>query len=292
MSQFYFLWISMRPKQWLKNLIIFAGIIFALKLTNLPLLINTFYAFVLFCVVTSCIYLINDLNDRQKDLLHASKKQRPLASGVFYPIIAILFVSIFLPISVFLSYLLNINFCYLVLAYIILMLGYTFGLKKIVILDAFIIAAGYVIRAVAGVEVIGVVFTPWFLICAFLLALFIVFCKRRNEILVLGENAVIHRLVFQEYNLQYLDQLISVVTAAIILTYSLYTLASETVQKFNTTNLIYTVPFVIFGLFRYLYLVYKKDEGGSAENLMLTDVPLISAMLGWLIAIICILYWR
>ncbi|MFA5839259.1 MAG: decaprenyl-phosphate phosphoribosyltransferase [Candidatus Margulisiibacteriota bacterium] len=292
MKQFYYLWISLRPKQWLKNLIIFAGILFALKLSNLPLFINTVYAFLLFCAVTSCIYLINDLKDMQNDKLHSSKKLRPLASGALSPIIAKLFVIVALPFSLFFSYQLNVNFCYLVVAYIIIMLGYTFGLKKIVILDAFIIAAGYVIRAVAGVEVIGVVFTPWFLVCAFLLALFIVFCKRRNEILVLGENAVIHRLVFQEYNLQYLDQLISVVTAAIILTYSLYTLSSETVQKFNTSNLIYTVPFVIFGLFRYLYLVYKKDEGGSAENLMLSDIPLIGAMFGWLFAVIVILYWR
>jgi 4-hydroxybenzoate polyprenyltransferase len=178
----------------------------------------------------------------------------------------------------------------IILAYMLLMVGYTFGLKEIVILDAFVIALGFVLRGLAGGEVLQVEISPWFMVCAFLLALFIVFCKRKHELLVLTSQAISHRRVLADYNQPLLDTLVSVVTAAVAVTYSLYTLVPETIAKFQTSNLVYTIPFVLFGLFRYLFLVYKKEEGGSAEKLMLTDPFLIINMLVWVVLVVIIIY--
>jgi len=284
--------ISLRPKQWLKNLIVYAGIVFSLRLFVLGDLIKVSYAFLLFCAVTSTIYLLNDLLDRESDRLHPKKKLRPLASGQLSPAVAIAAIIVLLPLSLWLASLLSLKFTVIVVAYYIMMFGYVFGLKKMVIVDAFIIAAGYVLRGVAGIEVINIDMSPWFLVCASLLALFIVFCKRRHELMLLGEGADRHRASLKGYGAVFLDQLIAIVTAAVIVTYSLYTLAPETVVKFHTQKLILTVPFVLFGLFRFLYLVYNEEEGGSAETIMLTDWPLIVTMLGWLGAVLTILYGR
>jgi len=284
--------ISIRPKQWLKNLIVYAGIVFSLRLFVLGDLLKVSSAFLLFCLVTSTIYLLNDLVDRASDRLHPKKKLRPLASGQLSPTVAIIAIVVLLPFSLWLSFLLGLKFAAIVGAYYLMMFGYVFGLKKMVIVDAFIIAAGYVLRGVAGVEVINIDMSPWFLVCASLLALFIVFCKRRHELMLLGEGADRHRASLKGYGTVFLDQLIAIVTAAVIVTYSLYTLAPETVLKFNTQRLILTVPFVLFGLFRFLYLVYNEDEGGSAETIMLTDWPLILTMFGWLAAVLMILYAR
>ena len=284
--------ISLRPKQWLKNLIVYAGIVFSLRLFVLGDLLKVSYAFLLFCAVTSTIYLLNDLVDRASDRLHPKKKFRPLASGQLSPTVAIIAISVLFPLSLWLSFLLGLKFAAIVVAYYLMMFGYVFGLKKMVIVDAFIIAAGYVLRGVAGIEVINIEMSPWFLVCASLLALFIVFCKRRHELMLLGEEADRHRASLKGYGAVFLDQLIAIVTAAVIVTYSLYTLAPETVLKFHTQRLILTVPFVLFGLFRFLYLVYNEEEGGSAETIMLTDWPLILTMLGWLAAVLVILYAR
>lgn len=284
------LFISLRPKQWLKNLIVYAGIVFSLRLFVLVDLVKVSYAFLLFCAVTSSIYLLNDLLDRESDQLHPKKKLRPLASGRLSPTVAIIAICLLAPLSLWLSFLLSVKLVLIVILYYLMMLCYVFGLKKMVIVDAFIIAAGYVLRGVAGIEVINIKMSPWFLVCASLLALFIVFCKRRHELMLLGEAADRHRASLQGYGVVFLDQLIAIVTAAVIVTYSLYTLAPETVLKFHTQKLILTVPFVLFGLFRFLYLVYNEDEGGSAETIMLTDWPLILTMLGWLVAVLVVLY--
>jgi len=281
---------SARPKQWVKNLIIFAGIIFALKLFVLADFVKVFSAFVLFCSISSCVYFVNDLKDIKTDQLHAKKKDRPLASGQLSPLLVVMALLVLLPPTIFGSFILNFYFGLIITFYVLMMLAYTFGLKNIVIIDAFIIAAGFVLRGVAGIVVIGVGMSAWFFVCAMLLALFIVFCKRRNELVVLGDQAINHRKILAEYNTPLLDQLISIVSAAIIVTYSLYTLAPETIAKFNTRGLVFTVPFVLLGVFRFLYLVYKKERGGSAETIMLTDWYLIFVMLGWILSAFIIIY--
>lgn len=284
------LFISMRPQQWVKNLIIYAGIIFAQQFFKGPSFLKVSFAFLLFCLITSCIYLINDLKDIEKDKIHPIKKFRPLSSGRLSPKIVLIFLIVLAPLCLWLSFWLDLRFGFIVLLYFFIMVGYSFGLKEIIIIDAFIIAMGFVLRGIAGVEVMGIEMSPWFFLCASLLALFIVFCKRKHELLVLNEQAGLHRTILKQYNHTLLDQLVSITAASVILTYALYTLAPETVLKFNTRKLVYTVPFVLLGLFRFLYLVYKKEKGGSAEKLMLSDWPLICVMFSWLGAVLIILY--
>ena len=280
----------MRPRQWIKNLIIFAGLIFAQKLFDLHLFLTALAAFVLFCVITGCIYLINDLKDLKQDQSHPQKKSRPLAGGRLSSRAAIVFTAGMLPLALLLSLVLSLKFGIIALVYAFLMLGYTFGLKNVVILDALIIAAGFVLRGIAGIVVIGVAMSPWFFICASLLALFIVFCKRRNELIIMDQEAVKHKRVLTRYTRKVLDVLILLVTLATVISYFWYTLAPETVAKFNTQNLVYTVPFVLLGLFRYLYLVYHKGKGGRPEKLLMTDGYLMFDIVLWLAVVFFVLY--
>ena len=289
MNQFFYLFESLRPKQWVKNLIVFAALIFAQKALVLKLSLRAVFAFVVFCGISSCIYLINDLKDIKKDKLHPDKSRRPLASGKLSKSPALLFLICFTPLFLFLAFWFNLFFGIVVFIYFVLMLAYTFYLKEIVILDAFIISTGYVLRGVAGAVIVSVEISFWFFICASLLALFIVFCKRRHELLILDAESIKHRRVLVEYNTLLLDQFISIVAASTVVAYSLYTVAPETILKFHTENLIFTIPFVLFGLFRYLYLVYKKDGGGSAEKIMLSDKPLIFDMFAWLLVVFLVL---
>lgn len=290
MKQILLLLESARPKQWVKNLIIFAGFIFAQRFFVVADLTKVLWAFILFCLVSSCIYFINDLKDVKTDQLHEKKKKRPLASGKLSPWFVIAVLLILLPAIIIAAFVLNYYFGLIITTYALMMIAYTYGLKNVVIIDAFIIATGFVLRGVAGLVVIGAEMSAWFFVCALLLALFIVFCKRRNELVVLGDQAINHRQILAEYNKPLLDQLISIVASAIIVTYSLYTLAPETIAKFNTGNLVFTVPFVLLGVFRFLYLVYKKEKGGSAEKLMLTDLYLILVMLGWISTAFIVIY--
>lgn len=286
----YLLVVSLRPKQWVKNLIVFAGIIFAQKAFDLQMLMLTIYVFLLFCIASSCVYLINDLKDINKDKLHPKKKNRPIASGELSQNFVVIFLAGTIPSTIVISFLLNHVFGLIVLLYLLMMICYTYGLKEIAVLDAFIISGGFVLRGISGVEIIGVYMSPWFLVCASLLALFIVFCKRRHELLVLKDDAIAHRRILSEYNILFLDQLIVIISSAIIVTYILYTLAPETVQKFQTKGLLLTTPFVMFGLFRFLWFVYRQNDGGSAEDILINDPLMIITMLGWLISIIIILY--
>ena len=292
MSQFTALLATARPRQWIKNSIIFAGLIFSKHLFNLPDLFAVTEAFLIFCLVTSCIYIFNDLVDIKQDLNHPKKRLRPLPSGQLHPTVAKIALGFLLFLSLTLAYLLSYNYFVIVLFYFALMISYTLWLKNVVILDAFIIAAGFVLRGVAGMEVINVKMSPWFLICASLLALFIVFCKRRHELVILGDEAVTHRLILAEYKQVFLDQLISIVTSAIIVSYSLYTIAPETIVNFHSQNLIYTIPVIIFCLFRYLYLVYRKNEGGNAELLVFSDGTLFFSIGLWFVMILMIIYYH
>lgn len=282
----------MRPSQWLKNLFIFAPLIFSQNIFNPPLLLKTIVAFILFCLLSGSLYILNDVKDLKEDTLHPIKSKRPIASGRLKKSTAVLSFIILSAIALILSLALNIHFFIMALIYFLLQLSYSFWLKHIVILDVFVIAAGFFIRVVAGGLAIDVYLSSWLLICTILLALFLAMSKRRHELVLLKENAQGHRRILKEYNPYLLDQMIAVVTASTLIAYCLYTISEETVAKFGTTNLIYTVPFVLYGIFRYLYLVHQKTEGGSPEVLIIKDKPLLIDLFLWIVAALLILYLR
>ena len=280
--------ISLRPRQWTKNLFVFAGLIFSLKFFELPLLLTVIYAFIIFCALSSAIYLINDVRDAEGDRKHPVKKLRPIAAGKLSPTVAIVTAILLALISLIFSIYLSFSFFLVSLIYFLLMILYTFALRDMVILDTFSIAAGFVLRAVAGVVVIAVELSPWLVICTILLSLFIALGKRRHELVTLGTGA--HRKILDEYNPQLLDQMISAVAGSTVMAYALYTLWPETTAKFGTHYLIYSIPFVLYGIFRYLYLIYRKEKGSRPEELLLTDIPLLIDIMLWFGSLIFIIY--
>jgi 4-hydroxybenzoate polyprenyltransferase len=233
---------------------------------------------------------VNDLVDLERDRLHPTKRHRPLASGALPVSAAVVAAVVFGVGALVASFLLNAPFGWLALAYVALNLGYSFGLKHVVILDVFAVAIFFVIRAAAGAEAVQVKISPWLLICTILLALFLALSKRRHELVLLEASAGDHRRSLAEYSPYLLDQMIAVVTASTVVSYCLYTMWPETVTKFHTQSMVYTIPFVIFGIFRYLYLIHQKEEGGAPERILVSDVPMIANLLLWLGAAALILY--
>ena len=265
----------MRPRQWTKNLLVFAALIFSQNLFNTSMSRDSFIAFVIFCLLSGSVYTLNDLLDIKQDRLHPKKSKRPLASGKLKPATAIIAGVLLVILSLANAFWLNTNFGLIALSYFILQIAYSTILKHIVILDVLAVSVGFVLRAIAGAEVIDVPISSWLLVCTILLALFLSLGKRRHEILLLDENAANHRKILYEYSPALLDQMISVVTASTVVAYALYTMSVETITKFQTDNLKYTIPFVLYGIFRYLYLIHQKSEGGSPEKILLNDKPLL-----------------
>ena len=281
---------SLRPYQWTKNLFVFAPLIFSQNIFNVPYLFKTILAFAIFCLLSGAVYLWNDLRDIDADKLHPVKSQRPLASGRLSKtsaLVSFVFISL---VGLGCALLLNKTFFILALIYVLLQVLYSVRLKHVVILDVLLIAAGFLLRVSAGGVVISVDISEWILICTFLLALFIALSKRRHELVFLEEDANHHRPILQEYSPYLLDQMISVVTASTVVAYCLYTISEETVAKFGSSRLIYTVPFVLYGIFRYLYLIHKKGEGGSPESLILKDKPFLAGILLWIASVVMVLY--
>lgn len=282
---------SMRPRQWTKNLILFAALIFSQNIFSPLLLFRAVAAFAIFCFLSGCVYIINDLLDLKQDQIHPIKSKRPLASGKLKPATAViaaiaLFCLSFGSAAAFT----NLTFMLVALIYFVLQLAYSTLLKHVVILDVFCIAAGFVLRAIGGAEVIDVPFSTWLLFCTMLLSLFLALSKRRHELLLLEDDAVHHRKILFEYSPYLLDQMISVVTASTVITYTLYTVSEDTVSKFGTDRLKFTIPFVLYGIFRYLYLIHQKNEGGSPEHVLLNDLPLIICVLLYGLTVGLILY--
>lgn len=282
----------MRLQQWIKNLFIFAALIFSAHLFNLQDLILTILGFISFSLVASGTYIINDIADLKKDQLHPLKSNRPLPSGRLSKREAFAGAIIIIAIGMIISYVLNTNFALVVLSYIVINIIYSFGLKDIVILDVMTISAGFVLRVIGGAVLIQVPTSEWLIICTILLSLFLGFSKRRHELLLLENNANSHRSVLQHYSPYFLDQMISIVTATTVMSYALYTISTDTIHKFGTSNLIYTVPFVLYGIFRYLYLVHKREEGGNPAKLALTDLPLFINIILWFICVTIIIYFK
>ena len=289
-SCFVCVWESLRPKQWTKNLFVFAAILFSQNIFNFPLLSKVILAFFIFCLLSGCIYILNDLSDLKQDRRHPGKSRRPVASGRLKISHAIISLIILMPLCLLVSYYLSPSFFLVVLVYFLLQLGYSFFLKRIVILDVFTIAAGFVLRVAAGGVVINVEISSWLIICTILLSLFLGLSKRRYELVELEEKAQDHREVLAEYSSHLLDQMISVVTASTVIAYALYTMSEETIKRFGTRNLVFTVPFVLYGIFRYLYLIHQKETGGKPEDVLVTDKPLLIDIILWVITAAIIIY--
>jgi 4-hydroxybenzoate polyprenyltransferase len=283
---------SLRPQQWIKNFFIFAPILFSRHFLDRPLVLRTVAAFAAFCLVSSAHYIFNDIRDLAEDRLHPIKSKRPLASGRLKKAPAVAAMVVLAAAGLGLAAALSMPFFYVSIGYLVLQVLYSLCLKHVVILDIFVVAAGFVIRVVAGGLVIGVSISSWLLICTMLLALFLAMSKRRHELVLLEGAAGNHRPILKEYTTYLLDQMISVVTASTLVAYCLYTISEETVAKFGTKNLILTVPFVLYGIFRYLYLVHQKEEGGSPEHLILKDKPLLIDIFLWIVAALLILGLR
>ncbi len=281
---------SLRISQWIKNFFVFAPLIFSQNVFNWPLLFRTIIAFVLFCILSGAAYILNDIRDVQEDRVHPVKSKRPLASGKLKTSHA-LFACILLALAgLGGGFLIDISFFIALLVYLLLQIAYSSWLKHVVIIDVLVVAAGYLIRVIAGGLAVEIQISPWLFICTFLIALFLALSKRRHELVLLDKKAETHRPILKEYTPQLLDQMIAVVTASTVISYCLYTISSETVAKFGTKNLLFTVPFVLYGIFRYLYLVHQKDEGGSPEALIIKDKPLLVDVFLWIAAAMLILY--
>lgn len=266
---------SMRPRQYTKNLLVFAAPIFARKLGDPAAMFTATVTFVLFCMLSSAVYLMNDIIDAPEDRRHPEKRKRPIASGTLAPSTAALAALVLAIIGVAGCFTINAALGSVALGYLGLQALYQVALKRMVILDVLVIAIGFVLRAVAGGEAIGVVISEWLLICTLLLALFLGLAKRRGELVMLEEGASSHRKTLEKYNLPLLDQMIAVVTASTLMSYCLYTISPRTVEELGSTRLMYTIPFVIYGIFRYLFLMHRRGEGGHPEKTLLSDMPLL-----------------
>ncbi|MCI0453213.1 MAG: decaprenyl-phosphate phosphoribosyltransferase, partial [Candidatus Latescibacteria bacterium] len=291
--QVYYIGASMRPKQWTKNLIVFAGLIFSRHVRDADLLWQSVEAFLVFCILSGVIYLVNDIADVDKDRHHPVKRGRPLASGALGRSSALTAAAILTVLALVWSHRLGPGFLVVACLFTVLNLVYSFALKRVVLLDVASISLSFVLRAIGGVEALRAVdptiaISPWLLICTLFLSLLLAFCKRRHE-LVTMEDAVNHRESLQEYSPALLDQLVGISASGSVLSYSIYTIWPETVEKFGTTNLVYTVPLVLIGIMRYLYLVYKKEKGGSPSDLLLHEKFLLVDVLAWIVLVIVIL---
>jgi 4-hydroxybenzoate polyprenyltransferase len=278
----------MRPAQWLKNGIVFAGLVFGGKLLEPSAVASATLAALSFCLLSSGFYLINDVRDRDADRLHPVKRLRPVAAGELAPRTAAVLGALLILFAIAASALLSWSLMYVFLAYAGLMAAYNLGLKEIAIIDVFAIAGGFVLRAVGGAIVVDVSISPWLLVCTMLLALLIGFGKRRHELVVLND-ARGHRRNLSVYNQAMLDQSVAVSAAGTLIAYAVYTFESESAQ--NHHRMMLTIPFVAYGVFRYLYLLYLGGQGGAPETMLLTDRPLVAAVAAWATASALLFYF-
>lgn len=282
--------IAMRPKQWSKNVIVFAGLFFAEDIFDPQKIKSAVFAFIFFCLVSSAGYLLNDILDRKKDALHPRKKHRPIAAGKITPLTAGIAAAILFSTSIIFCFTISSILGVILLIYFLQTAAYSLILKKIIIIDVILIAAGFMFRAISGVLVIEEPISSWLIICTIFLSLFLALNKRYAEISTMGENASTVRKTLSQYSPRYLEQMINIVSAACLMSYALYTLDSETIVKFETKNLIFTLPFVIYGIFRYLFLVQFKNLGESPENIIFDDKPLLINIFIYAIVVIVIIY--
>jgi 4-hydroxybenzoate polyprenyltransferase len=281
---------SFRPGQWTKNLFVFAAIVFAERLNDRGAVLKATIAFFVFCALSSAIYLFNDVLDRQQDRRHPLKANRPIASGAISPALALSAAAVLGTAAMFVAWALGPQFFQIAGTYMVLLTAYSAFLKHAVILDVLTIAAGFTLRAAAGAAAIAVPISHWLLVCTTLLALFVALSKRRHELTLLTETATDHRPILGDYTPYLLDQMISVVTASTLIAYAFYTISPETTTKFGTDLLSLTIPFPLYGIFRYLYLVHRREKGGSPAELVVNDGPLMVCVALWALSVILIIY--
>ena len=289
-SFLFHLLLALRPAQWIKNLILFAGLLFGKRLFDAAAVFDAVSAFVVFCALSGVVYLVNDIADCESDRLHPLKARRSIASGALPVRVAGGAALVIGAAGLSAAYLIGPAFAGVAAAYLLLQSLYSVTLKHIVIIDVLTIAIGFVLRAAAGAVAVQVEISHWLLVCTILLALFIALAKRRHEIVLLAGSATGHRPILAEYNAYLLDQMIGVVTASTLIAYVFYTISAETQAKFGTPWLGLTIPFPLYGIFRYLYLVHRREGGGSPADLLLTDRPLLTCVALWALAVVLIIY--
>jgi len=280
----------LRPAHWVKNVFVLAPLVFAQKLTDSEAVQLALLAFVAFCLASSAVYVFNDIRDRAEDRLHPLKRNRPLAAGtVSVQLAAVLAIALAAG-ALAIAVSLGTGFLIVLTAYLVLNQLYSLGLKHVVILDVMMVSLGFVLRVIAGGLAIDVQVSAWLLLCTFFVALFLAFSKRRHELMLLASDASGQRPVLSHYSAAFLDQMINVVTASTVVSYAMYSISPETVEKFHTQRLIYTIPMVLFGIFRYLYLIYQKQTGRNPTEAILRDVPFLINIVIWALAVVWIVY--
>jgi 4-hydroxybenzoate polyprenyltransferase len=290
MARLRLLLVSLRPEQWTKNLLIFAGLVFGGRLLEPRALGFALWTFVLFCALSGAIYLFNDVRDRQGDQRHPLKRLRPIASGALPVSLALAASGVLVGAALVGALAVSPRLAGVAAGYASLMLLYSAVLKHHVIIDVMTIAGGFVLRAVAGAVAVEVPISQWLLACTTLLALFLGLSKRRHELILLGESATNHRPILDEYSPYLLDQMIAVVTASTVIAYAVYATSADTAARLHTTHLGATIPFVLYGIFRYLYLVHQKRGGGSPTTALLTDRPLQACVGLWIATVVALMY--
>lgn len=281
---------SLRPHQWAKNSFVLAPLVFARALGDLESVERALLAFVAFCCISSAVYLVNDLRDREADRRHPLKKHRPLAAGTLPVAVAVTAALALAGAAAAIAYRLSPRVLTVIAVYAALNLLYSTVLKHVVILDVMIVAVGFVLRVLAGGAAIGVAVSSWLVLCTIFLSLFLAFSKRRHEIMLLAHDAAEQRKVLSSYNPAFLDQMINVVTASSVVCYALYAIAPQTTEKYHTEHLVYTIPLVLFGIFRYLYLMYQAKDARSPTDAILSDAPFLVNLVLWTAAVLWIVY--
>ena len=287
------LWAAqLRVEQWVKNLLVFAPLIFALRLVSPGAAARSFFAFVLFCAISSAGYLLNDIRDRKVDRLHPVKQRRPLAAGALpedrVRIVALILIVLGLAGSLMLGF----RFALLLAAHCVLNVSYTFAFKRIVLVDLLVITAGFLLRAIAGAVVINVPASGWFIVCTAVIALLVGFGKRRQELVLLKENAVGHRPVLAHYSRAFLDRAIIAAAVLSLVCYTLYTIYGQPLGRYHSRALLLTLPFVLIGIARYVFLIFQGDRSGDPIEMIRTDRLSALNLLLWTITVVAILYWR
>ena len=281
---------SLRPEQWTKNLLLFAGVTFGGRLRDPDAVFTATAAFLIFCALSGAMYILNDVWDRDADRGHPLKQMRPVASGAL-PVRTALGAAVVIAAAAFAAALMiSVAFAAIAVAYAVLLFLYSFTLKHIVIIDVLAIAAGFVLRAIAGAVAVEVPTREWLLTCTTLLALFLALSKRRHELLLLGDHASDHRRSLGDYSPYLLDQMISVVTASTVIAYAVFAISPETAQRLGTSRLGLTIPFVLYGIFRYLYLVHQKRGGASPAAMLAADPPLLACVALWAATVVLLMY--
>ncbi len=281
----------MRPHQWVKNAILFAGVIFGKKLNDPESLLRALFAFALFSLVASCQYAFNDYLDRKEDALHPEKRNRPLASGALNPGYALFLTVILFAFSMVSAYILDGKFFLLCGFYFVFNIMYSMYFKHIVILDVMSISIGFVIRAIAGAIVVNVKFSSWLLLCTFMLSLFWGFSKRRGEIILLDKSAGEHRKILEEYSVNFLDLMLGVTATMTLMSYVMYTVSPSTATNLGTDKLFYTIPIVVYAIFRSLYITYIKNTSHNPTKAILTDISVLVSGLCWFLLVAFLMYY-